>query len=151
MNAKSYAMIVVALVVGGAVQVAGQQPAEIAKLQQDLQKQFQETADAFVRGDKNRPAQNWAEDYTLIDHYGDMFDRKGALELLHGISAEEWKIDEVTVRPIGELLIVTSRTTAKAQGRRGDLTGQYRVTGVFRNRDGRWENVLAQYTKISQK
>jgi ketosteroid isomerase-like protein len=56
---------------------------------------------------------------------------------------------EMTVRIYGTMGVVVGRTIN--EGRRGDrdVSGDFRYTRIYIKRNGRWQAVLAQYTRIS--
>jgi hypothetical protein len=61
---------------------------------------------------------------------------------------ESVKFDEIKVHPYGETAVVTARSTAKGQDNGKDFSGQYRYTRVYVKRQGRWQLVATQSTRI---
>ena len=120
------------------------------KLQQELLKQFQASADAIVKGDLTLFEKSSADDYTSIDSFGALRDKKATQEFLKSGKFESWKIDDVKVRLYGNTAVATGRSTAKGRVGGVDVTGQYFNTAVLVNREGRWLIVTAQYTRIAK-
>jgi ketosteroid isomerase-like protein len=64
--------------------------------------------------------------------------------------AQSVSADELKVRVFGNAAVVTGRDTLKgAQYKGKDLSGQYRFTDVFVQRDGRWQAVASHSSKIA--
>jgi ketosteroid isomerase-like protein len=61
---------------------------------------------------------------------------------------ESLKLDEIKVHPYGDVAVVTGRSTAKAQDNGKDISGTTRYTRVYVKRQGRWQLVATQITRI---
>jgi ketosteroid isomerase-like protein len=61
---------------------------------------------------------------------------------------ESVKFDEIKVHAYGDTAVVTGRSTAKGQDNGKDFSGQYRYTRVYVKRQGRWQLVATQSTRI---
>jgi len=61
---------------------------------------------------------------------------------------ESVKFDEIKVHAYGDTAVVTGRQTVKAQDNGKDISGQFRYTRVYVKRQGRWQLVATQVTRI---
>ena len=61
---------------------------------------------------------------------------------------ESVKFDEIKVHSYGDTAVVTGRSTAKGQDNGKEFSGQYRYTRVYVKRQGRWQLVATQSTRI---
>jgi ketosteroid isomerase-like protein len=61
---------------------------------------------------------------------------------------ESVKFDELKVHAYGDTAVVTGRTIVKAQDNGKDFSGQFRYTRVYVKRQGRWQLVATQVTRI---
>jgi uncharacterized protein (TIGR02246 family) len=64
------------------------------------------------------------------------------------IKYESSKFDEIKVQAYGDTAVVTGRQTLKGQDSGKDLSGQFRYTRVYVKRQGRWQLVATQVTRI---
>jgi ketosteroid isomerase-like protein len=61
-----------------------------------------------------------------------------------------YDVDELKIRVYGDTAVVTARTTPQGQDSKGKpITGQYRYLRVWAKRDGKWQAVAFQGTRIS--
>jgi Ketosteroid isomerase homolog len=58
--------------------------------------------------------------------------------------------EDMKVQVHGDTAVVTYRSTDKGNYKGNDLSGQYRWTDVFVKRNGRWQIVAGQGTRIMQ-
>ena len=64
------------------------------------------------------------------------------------IKYESVVFDEIKVHAYGDTAVVTGRNTAKGKDNGKDFDGQFRYTRVYVNRQGRWQIVATQATRI---
>lgn len=91
-----------------------------------------------------------ASDWTSIDLAGRVLSKSQVIQELASRERqiEAAIIDDIRVRELGEVAIVTGRTTATGsyQGQRSAVV--LRFTDVFAKRDGRWQVVASQGTQV---
>ncbi|MFL6210258.1 MAG: nuclear transport factor 2 family protein [Pyrinomonadaceae bacterium] len=92
-----------------------------------------------------------APDGTVTDLAQDVKDiESGAL------TADAWEPSDMKVRVYGDAAVVTGRSMIKngkykgADGKVMDISGEYRFTDTFIKRNGRWQCVATQGTKIQK-
>ena len=132
-------------------QTQGKKSAE-GSVENVLMQMERDWAQTVVKGDAATLDRIEAADFTFIDSEGTV----GAkAQDLADIRSGAWKaqavsMDELKVRVFGNTAVVTGRVTLKGTQYKGkDVSGQRRFTDVFVSRDGRWQAVASQGTKIS--
>ena len=66
------------------------------------------------------------------------------------IKYESIKFDEIKVHAYGDTAVVTGRQTLKGQDAGKDISGQFRYTRVYVKRQGGWQLVATQVTRIAE-
>jgi ketosteroid isomerase-like protein len=66
------------------------------------------------------------------------------------IKYETIKFDEIKVHAYGDTAVVTGRSTQTGKDNGKDFAGQYRYTRVYVKRQGRWQIVATQSTRIPE-
>ena len=105
-------------------------------------------ARAWVDSDRATIDRIIAPDWTTISITGRMLTRADVMAefFRDGKSPiAKMTIDDVRVRLLGDVAVVTGRTTARAIGSDADVV--LRFTDVFALRDGRWQIVASQGTR----
>lgn len=134
-------------------QMTGDQSAPKGKTEQELIKLEQDRTQATVKGDTTFLEQNTADDYTFISPRGVLRTKAQLLEDFKAgqIKLQSNDLDELNVRVYGDTAVVTGRSTQKGQAYGQDSTGQYRFTRAYVKKDGRWQSVAFQSTRIAEK
>jgi ketosteroid isomerase-like protein len=63
---------------------------------------------------------------------------------------ESIKFDEIKVHPYGDTAVVTGRSTQTGKDNGKDIRGQFRYTRVYVKRQGSWQLVATQSTRIPE-
>ena len=93
---------------------------------------------------------HYADDWVYTDFTGTVWDKPKYLAgFTPEFSCEFWNSDDTKVRVYGDAAILTSHETMKGVDQGYDYSGQYRVTLIFIKRQGRWEMVAGQGTRIA--
>jgi ketosteroid isomerase-like protein len=112
----------------------------------------QRLADAWVRGDRRFIEGLLADDWSVTDPSGRIATRQQVLEETFGSAdrrIEAMSIDDVKVRRLGSVAVVTGRTQAVGSYRGERAAVTLRFTDVFDERDGRWQIVASQGTAVA--
>jgi ketosteroid isomerase-like protein len=109
-------------------------------------------AKAAVERDLNTYGSLLSGDWTTIDVSGRVLDRAQVLDELQSGERrlQAASIDELRVRDLGEVAVVTGRTTATGSYRGETVTVVLRFTDVFARRDGEWKVVASQGTLVGR-
>ncbi len=139
------------LLIPALILLAGDARSAVADDQAELEHRLR----TFLAGANERPAHEsfWTDDLIYTSSAGERF---GKADILSGFDDGEqaetvepappsYGAEEVTVRVMDDLAVVTFRLTAYLDGER---IGEYFNTGVFRNEDGDWKAFTWQATRI---
>lgn len=151
-------MLVVGVVLGGktgngqkvTAEEAGMggEQAEIAL----IKKMEDERIQAGVRKDVEAIAPFTAEEYVQIDFDGRVMDRDATFRRIRSsdIRLRSNSPDDLRVRIYGDVAVVTGRATPKGVVDGREFVDPVRYSRVYVKRDGRWQVVLFQQTRIAQ-
>jgi len=149
------------LVVLAATSVAFGQEAKVIKakpsqsnnnVQQEIQRLHLECAHAQLTNDVATLERVWADDHTFTNTFGVVQTKAERLaEMKSGArKLESFNLDDIQVRAYGNTAVVTSRGTLKMQVRGQEISLQARGIDVYVRKQGRWQLVAAQATRIAQ-
>jgi ketosteroid isomerase-like protein len=117
---------------------------------------------AVVRGDRSLYERVLAADFTHTSHSGkfktraewmaeDKVENRQGKPQAGKTTYEAFDVDDLAVRIYGETAVVTGRSTPKGRNAKGEpMRGQYRFLRVWVQRDGRWQAVAFQGTRIAE-
>lgn len=90
-----------------------------------------------------------APEWSVIHITGDIITKAQAVRMCldPAVSFTSMDIDQLSIRSYGDAAIATGRTTATTSGDAAQ-TVRLRFTDVFVRRNGRWEIVASQATRI---
>jgi uncharacterized protein (TIGR02246 family) len=148
-----FALLVVATLMLAPIPSAGQKPAKDGTEDQTVRKVFDEYVTAIGHNDAAVLDRMWAADYTFVSPSGTVANKE---QRLAGIKSgdtkfESFTCDDVTVHSLDkDAAVVIARATVKGRNQGQDLSGQYRVTSVLAKKDGHWQIVAGQSTRIAQ-
>ena len=91
-----------------------------------------------------------ADDYSVTDAYGLVrFKAQVIGDIASGdYSFEAIGLDDITVNLYGDAAVLTAKRTVRGRGSR-DPSGQFRQIRVYAKRQGRWQAVMLQITRIA--
>jgi ketosteroid isomerase-like protein len=124
----------------------------------ELEAQFSR---AVIKGDRAFYERVLADDFTHTSHTGVFKTR--AEWMAEDKSAEKgdsqvgrtrydtYDVDDLAIRIYGDMAVATGRTSPKGRNAQGQpISGQYRYLRVWVKREGRWQVVAFQGTRIAQ-
>ncbi len=91
-----------------------------------------------------------AEEFTEVDPGGNVNSKKDNLDSLKSgkLAFTSAVMDQAKVKVFGDTAVVTARSTIKGTDSGKDVSGRYRFTDTWIKRDGRWQCVATQATRI---
>jgi ketosteroid isomerase-like protein len=133
-------------------QPAGEKVAAGGNAEQALLQIEQELLDALLKGDTSAGERHLADTFVFTGPDGAVQDKA---RLIADMKSGDLKIESSTnedmkVQVHGDAAVVTYRSTDKGSYKGNDLSGQYRWTDMFVKRNGRWQLVAGQGTRIMQ-
>ena len=120
--------------------------------EQALMQVERDWSDAMVKGDVATVERFTADDWSMINPMGQRESRADAMASLRSgdLDFESSNLSDLDVKLYGDTAIVTGRSTDKGKYKGMDISGEYRFTDVFVNRNGRWQAVSTTVTRVAQ-
>lgn len=147
-----------ALLLAGALYLCGQaKPAKNfpptavkPSVEQTLMQMERDWGTAEIRKDYAAVERILADDWVGIDYSGNIVDKAQAIaDLKSGTSTlTSEELGPMTVRVFGNTAVVTGSDTENSTDRGKDSSGNYVWTDVFVFRNGRWQAVASQSTRV---
>jgi hypothetical protein len=93
-----------------------------------------------------------ADDYTNTNACGMVRNKAQVVADIESgdISLEAIDLDDISVNLYGSAAVLTAKRTVKGRGRGSDPSGQFRQLRVYAIRQGRWQAVMLQITRIAE-
>lgn len=135
------------------------EPVNTASIEAELKKLEQDWGDAFKTKDANTIRRILADDIVLTYPDGSTGTKNDEVQLAEtgAFSADSWEAAESKVTVLdANAAYITGRTIVKngklkepKSGKTMDISGEYRFLDVYAKRNGRWQAVASQVTKIA--
>jgi FKBP-type peptidyl-prolyl cis-trans isomerase len=114
----------------------------------DLEHQWME---AFKNRDEQTLNRILANDFIFTDDGGKVYDKSQYIDAAtRSIKVESYTFDDITTRVSGDTAIVAGRCTGKRSIDGKNASGTFRFTKTFVRRQGRWQALASQDTRISR-
>jgi ketosteroid isomerase-like protein len=130
-------------------QVKNTRAATNDKAEQEIRQVEDNRREALLRGDTATVDHIFADEYIVTNQFGQI---QTKTQMISALKSGELKFesvveDDVSVRVYGDVAVLTGRVTSKHEGRE---TMQSRFTRVYVKRQGRWQTVAYQITRVAQ-
>lgn len=122
--------------------------ASTESVERSLTQMERDWADAIVKHDAATVSRIVAEDWSETSWDGTSFGKAQALADLPMGTTESITMDPIKVRVFGHVAIVTAGDVEKSSYKGKDTSGHYVWTDVYMNREGRWQVVATQGSKV---
>ena len=122
--------------------------ASAESVEQALTQMERDWAAAIVKHDAATISRIVAEDWSETSWDGTSFGKAQALADLPLGTTESMTMDPIKVRVFGHVAIVTAGDVEKSTYKGKDTSGHYVWTDVYMNREGRWQAVATQGSKV---
>lgn len=129
---------------------AGQKAAKAGSVEDEIKKLERDWAQAVVKEGAASVDEYEADDIITTDPTGRV---TGKAEDKTDLSSGDYKIQseelsDLTVHVYGNIAVATATNTMKGTYKGQDLSGKYRFTDTWVKRNGKWQVVASQYTKV---
>lgn len=140
------ATILVAVSLAGFARAESPEVAVLLQLERDF-------AQAWVKGDAKWIAEHEADEMIITGPDGVLSNKPEDLGSLKAgdSKVESMSVDDMRVLVLGDTAVVVGRLTSKGKYLGKDVSGVSRFTDTFVKRDGRWQVVASQNTRIPKK
>ena len=108
-------------------------------------------AQAVMKSDVAALEKLYADEYLFTDPSGMKFTKSQDIANTRtgDLKLTAYRLGDLQVHVYGDVATVTGSNTITATFHGADASGQYRFTDVFVKRDGRWQVVATQGTKVT--
>lgn len=122
------------------------------KDQEALMQRERDMARAFVKRDAKTIAEWETDDYVFTNFDGAVSDKTADLVGLQKgtLNFTTLDVDDMKAMVYGNMGVVVGRYTQKGSFEKNDLSGVFRFTDTYVKRDGRWQCVASQVTRIEK-
>ncbi len=123
-----------------------------AKVEQEIRRLEREWFDSYVRGDRAAFDRIVADEVVITYGNGSVGNKSQAIAEIKAPADSSYSLtgDDIQVRVYGDTAVVTGRVTEKGTFNGRNLNSQSRYTDVWVRRNGRWQVVAAQNTRLPQ-
>lgn len=105
---------------------------------------------AIIRKDRAAIEANMADDFRQIDAYANVANKATFLEEItdKALTINPYGVEDFDVRIYGDVALLAGRTQMSGSYDGKPFTSHYRYTDVYVRRNGRWQVVNVQITKV---
>jgi len=120
------------------------------KVEQSLAALEQEWANAVKLQDAEKIDRIQAEEYVFTGPAGQVWTKTREIDTIKSgdLVIDSYELSDVQPKIYGSTAVVTFAITWNGKFRGADISGPQRMTDVFVKRDGRWQCVASQATRI---
>jgi len=131
----------------------GLEPEPEESVKQELVRLEREWADGYIKRDLTVLDRMEAENFIGTDSDGNMYSKAKDLEEVKGgvFLMESWVCPEMKVYLYGETAVVTGRSAVKSRYKGKNTSGQYQWTDTWVNKNGYWQCVATQSSRVAKK
>ncbi len=105
---------------------------------------------AFKNRDRNALNTILADEFIFTDDEGHVYDKaQYVAAVMDVIRVDSYAVDDTRVESFGDTGVVTGRWTGKMSIDGKDASGSFRFTDTFVKRNGQWQVVASQDTRIA--
>lgn len=118
---------------------------------QTLMSLEQRWSEAYKGRDQQALNRILANDFIFTDDDGQVYNKSQYIEAVTKmIKVESYKIDDLTTRTYGDTGVAAGRWTGRLTVDGKDASGSFRFTDTFVKRQGRWQAIASQDTRIQK-
>jgi hypothetical protein len=149
-------VLVLAISVSGAAFAKDKADKKNGKAGGSVEQQVKELDDqarqAAISGDTSFQEKYLADDFVAINPMGHVASRDEAIAMRKNGDIKYSAIDQKDqkIHVYGNTAVVTSTADVKGTNKGNDISGTYQASRVWVKRNGKWQQVLFQSTKVSE-
>jgi ketosteroid isomerase-like protein len=123
-----------------------------ASVEEELKKLETDRAAAVVKADITTLEAQTADDYALINANGQVMDKKQTLDAIKTgqVKLTSNELSDLRVRVYGHVAVITGKSDAKGMLSGTEVNGPVMFTRVYVKKNGRWQSVAFQQTRVSK-
>ena len=123
-----------------------------AGIEDEIKSLEKERAAAVIKADTATLEKLTADDYILINANGQMMDKQQTMEAIKTgqIKIASNDLSDLKVRVYGNTAVVTGKSTVKGTLSGTEVNGPILFTRVYVKKNGHWQAVAFQQTRVSQ-
>jgi peptidylprolyl isomerase len=144
--------LVIALCPIAAAQAKARKPARTPAVGAD--QALKDLERKWTEGFKNRDKKTLdiilADDFIFTDEDGQIYNKAQYLEAVMQVKVESYSLDDLTTRVSGDTGVVAGRWSGTMTVDGKQTNGAFRFTDTFAKRQGRWQAIASQDTRIRQ-
>ena len=122
-----------------------------SKLEQELTALYNEMIEGAKKKDTAAFARIMADDFSEITAGGEIINKAAVLAGIPNYTIESYSVSEISARVFGDTAMMTLRAEARGTYQGTDVSGDFRETIVWVKREGRWQMVASQVTRLAPK
>ncbi|CAN5772205.1 hypothetical protein BH18ACI4_BH18ACI4_00290 [soil metagenome] len=128
-------------------------PGQNGNVEQTIRQLDREWIEAYPRRDTAALERIYAADLIVTNPDGSVGNKAEEIALIASgtFTFQSITNEDVRVRVLGDMAVVTGRSMMNGQYKDQDISGGYRYTDVYMKRQGRWQAVALQITRITQR
>lgn len=127
------------------------EPSSDDKSEQELLELERQWVEAYLRSDSPLLSRLWADDFVFTNPFREIKSKAQAIKSIQSETKfEHFTTFDVHGNVFGDTAVATGRALVKGQYKGEDISGQYRYTNTYAQRQGRWQAIASHVTRISQ-
>jgi ketosteroid isomerase-like protein len=123
-----------------------------ASVEEELKKLETARAAAVVKADITTLEAQTADDYVLINANGQVMDKKQTMDAIKTgqVKITSNELSDLKVRVYGNVGVITGKSDTKGMISGTEVNGPVLFTRVYVKKNGRWQSVAFQQTRVSK-
>jgi YesN/AraC family two-component response regulator len=127
------------------------QPSSGGKSEQELLELERQWVEAYLRSNSPLLSRLWADDFVYMNAFREIKSKAQALESIESeMTFEHFITFDVHGNVFGDTAVATGRALVKGQYKGEDISGQYRYTNTYAQRQGRWQAIASHVARMQQ-
>jgi YesN/AraC family two-component response regulator len=127
------------------------QPSSEAEAEQELLELERQWVEAYLRSNSQLLSHLWADDFVCTNAFREIKSKAQAIESIQSeVTIEHFIAFDVQGNVFGDTAVATGRAIVKGQYKGEDISGLYRYTNTYAQRQGRWQAIASHVTCMDQ-